>query len=117
MSGAASPQISEVGTKRGTSFDLRLSDSLSILEASGDDNGSRDSKNNECLPSHELGSLISCHGNSIPHFFSQLPQDETDKWICNHSDCNGPGKLACDTILDVLVKDSGKNGNGKDKKE
>lgn len=117
MSGAASPQISEVGTKRGTSFDLRLSDPLSILEASGDDDGSRDSENNECLPSSELGSLISRRGNSIPRSFSQLPQDETDKWIRNHSDCNGPGKLACDTILDVLGEDSGNDGNGKDKKE
>ena len=92
-------------------------DPLSIREASGDDDGSRDSENNECLSSPELGSLISCRCNSIPHSFSQLPEDEIDKWICKHSDCNDPGKQACDTILDVLNEDSGNDGNGKDKKE
>ena len=111
--GAASPQSSEIETKRGTGFDLRLSVLSSTSKAPGGDDGSRDSENNGCLLSLEQGNSTSYPGNSIPRSLSQYSQDETDKRSHNHLDCNDPGKLACDPILEV----SGEDKDEKDKEE
>lgn len=102
--GAASPQSSEIETKRWTGFDSRLSVLSPTSKAPGGDDGSRDSMNNGCLLSLEQGNSTSYPGNSIPRSLSQYSQDETDKRSHNHLDCNDPGKLACDPILEVRVR-------------